>query len=144
MPRVDFYILQANNSKEHFVCVLTNKIWKEGHTVYIYMSSHEAAEAMDNLLWTYKDISFLPHGIFSSENEQENAVNIGWQSIPQEKIDVLINLSDEFPLQSDNFARIIEIVAENEPDKIHARKRYKQYRDMGYELKDHQIENQIG
>ena len=144
MPRVDFYILQANNSRDHFVCVLANKIWKEGHTVYICVSSPEDAEAMDNLLWTFKDISFLPHAIFNPENEEGNFVYIGWQSVPEKNIDVLINLSDEFPLQVDKFARIIEIVGENEPDKTHARKRYKQYRDMGYELKDHQIEKQIG
>ncbi|MBS1172594.1 MAG: polymerase chi subunit, partial [Proteobacteria bacterium] len=48
--------------------------------------------------------------------------------------DVLINLDGELPSGFSRFQRLIEIVGNDEADRIQARGRYKHYRDRGYEL----------
>jgi DNA polymerase-3 subunit chi len=140
MPRVDFYVLPENSSAERFACTIANKAWQQGHAVYIQTASREAAGTMDDLLWTFNDISFIPHVVTESDTPPAERVVIGWQNQPPGNYEVLINLTAEIPSATDRFARIVEIVAGDSRQKDQARKRYKCYREQGYELHNHALE----
>lgn len=140
MPRVDFYVLPETSPAERFACTIANKAWQQGHTVYIATLSREAAEVMDDLLWTFQDISFLPHALAQTDVPPAEPVVIGWNGRLPGEYEVLINLTADIPDGVENFARIVEIVAGSHERRELARKRYRAYRARGYEMHDHTLE----
>lgn len=141
MTRVDFYILSSNTSQDRFACVVANKAWETGNNVYIHTDNRETAELLDNMLWTFNDISFLPHGLYERDNQENIPVLIGWNEQSPVICQVMINLTENIPAIADQFPRIIEIVTGNDQDRQSARNRYRNYRDRGYELYDHNMED---
>ena len=137
MPRVDFYVLPDAGDPEQFTCELAGKIHRQQLELYILASSREHAGKLDNMLWTYKDISFLPHSLIDADDVEQQSITIGWDDIPSKSKAVLINLSSGIPEMANDFDRIVEIVAPVEAEKQQARDRYKQYRHSGYELHNH-------
>ena len=140
MARVDFYILSSNDSPEHFSCGLISKAWQSGSPVYIHVDNEAGAQAIDDLLWTYRDISFLPHELLSQQQTSDSPVSIGYAANYEDDKSVMLNLSQRVPAFSNQFERILEIVGGDQHRRQQARQRYKHYRDHGYELYDHKIE----
>jgi len=121
--------------------MMTHKVWSKGKPLYINTASQEMAEAFDNLLWTYHDISFIPHGIINTKEITESPVIIGWQGELPKQTEVLLNLAHDMPTNAEQFARIIEIVAGDGSPRQQARNKYREYRERGYELHNHSIES---
>ena len=140
MNRVDFYILQEQNPPEKFACAIATKLTRQGLAVHIHTDNRETAVGLDEYLWTYKDISFLPHKLVDDRELPDTPVSIGWNGSTHNTDGVLINLGMNIPDFAGSFARIIEIVAAYDPPRAQARDRYRQYRDRGYELHNHDIE----
>lgn len=140
MARVDFYILSGNENPEHFICSLINKAWLSGNQIYIHVDSEAGGKAIDDLLWTYRDISFLPHELLSQQQTSNSPVSIGYATNYTNDESVMLNLSQEVPAFSNQFERILEIVGDDQHQRQQARQRYKYYRDHSYELHDHKIE----
>lgn len=136
MPRVDFYILGEGQTRERFSCDLAGKIKKQDLEIYIHTSSRNDAEALDDLMWTHRDISFLPHGLVGEQSNME-PITIGWDGGDIEAKPVMINLAREIPAAVEQFQRVLEIVEAN--DRQEGRRRYKHYRDAGYELHNHDM-----
>ncbi len=140
MPQVDFYILSDRHNSGRFLYQLTNKIWQQGHKVYIHTNHQEQAQQLNERLWTYSDISFLPHGLSESEENPNVPISIGWNESGVNTQDVLINLNQTVPQFAGAFARIVEIVGGDETTKQNARTHFREYRECGYELESHNIE----
>ena len=144
MTRVAFYVLdeQAAQARELFACRLTEKAWRLKHRVYLHAASGEAAREVDQLLWTFRDGSFVPHAL---EGDTADAaadrapVRIGTGGEPSFEAELLINLGHEVPLFFSRFERVAEIVAGTDEQKAAARERFRFYRDRGYALETHQI-----
>jgi DNA polymerase III subunit chi len=138
MARADFYILNGNTTAARFSCSIASKAWSQGHSIYIMARNTEQAAKIDDLLWTYHDISFLPHARI--DNEGSNApVIIGWPGVEPAESDVMINLTETVPDCAKQYQRVIEIIAEDPLLRNQGRQRYKAYRDMGYEMFNHEI-----
>jgi len=136
MQKVDFYILEGNKQRAMlFVCELAQKYFQEQKPIYIYADSQNTAELLDNLLWTYRDDSFLPHGI--DEENTSLPIRIGYDDIATHHQGLLINLHPDIPSQFQQFNHIIEIVFSDPLVQQLARNRYKQYREKGIELITH-------
>ncbi len=141
MTRVDFYILSDRQPPDRFACQLAGKVRRQNLQIYIHTDSRETANKLDELLWTHKDISFLPHALADTACSDDSPITIGWQGSEPGRQDVLINLSTNVPDFANKFARIIEIVTAQEPLRSQARKRYQQYRDNGFDLHSHKLES---
>lgn len=139
MARVDFYILNDQNPAEKFTCSIASKIIRRGHNIHIHTESRETAGTLDDFLWTYRDISFVPHILADQINQQVAPITIGWNGSERGTDDVLLNLCTDVPDFAGSFARIIEIVSADGAQREQARKRYRRYRDMGFELHNHDI-----
>ncbi len=146
MTRVDFYILAEGDAggRERFACRVAEKAWRLGHRVYLHTEDRRQARRLDDLLWTFKQNSFLPHAIDGESPDPEPAVLIGCDeelSDPghSEKRPVLINLASAVPLFFSTFERVAEIVAPTEQERADGRQRYRFYRDRGYPLQNHNI-----
>ena len=61
MSEIFFYHLQRQ-PLERVLPVLVEKCLERGWRVVVQAASEERVAALDDLLWTYSDASFLPHG----------------------------------------------------------------------------------
>jgi len=146
MTRIDFYILEPGNqtSRELFACRIVEKAYRLGHQIYIHTQDHRQASQLDEMLWTFKQNSFIPHGIDGQSPDPEAAVLIGYNSelsaaAHAEQRPVLINLAPDVPLFFSAFERVGEIIDQDETHKVQGRERYRFYRDRGYSLETHTI-----
>jgi DNA polymerase-3 subunit chi len=142
MARVDFYILDqaGQHSRQMFACRLAEKAYRLKNTVHIHTSSSGDADRLDELLWTFRDGSFVPHQrISSAVDGQESPISIGCKGDPVKPRDLLINLCDEVPVFVATFPRVAELVTSDDDCKQLSRKRFTAYRDQGHTLETHQI-----
>lgn len=138
MTKVDFYILETG-SREHTACKLVEKAYNLGHRVYVHTASDEQARHVDELLWTFRDGSFLPHEQYRHGQETASPILVGAVAAPDTDSEVLINLAPDVPLFFSRFLRVAEVIGIQEEDKQQGRERFRFYRDRGYPLDTHQI-----
>ena len=139
--RVDFYILSATSENERlkFACRLTEKAYSLDNTVYAHTASPAEAEQLDAMLWTFRDGSFVPHQLLTTDAERRAPVSVGSGNQHESTGDLLINLASAPPAFAGGFGRIAEIVAGDETSRQAGRERFKYYRDMGVTPETHQI-----
>ncbi len=141
MPHVDFYVLPEGGSPLRFACDMAARIRADRLHVHIHADSRADAVALDGLLWTFRDISFLPHALADVPLPDPAPIIIGWQGQTPASGEVLINLSHELPDFAGGFRRVIEPVAASPEARAESRERYKQYRERGWELSSQQAES---
>ena len=142
MARVDFYILAQvdERARQVLACKLAEKAWRLDNTVYIHAGSQADAERLDELLWTFRDGSFVPHGLAGRNDGTESSpIMIGSDTQSAEERDLLINLCDEIPPFAADFPRVAELVTSDDNCKQASRKRYAAYREQGHELNTHNL-----
>lgn len=123
-----------------FVCQLVERAMQGGYDVYIHAASREEAETLDTLLWTFRDISFLPHtAIDAAEDLNSYPIVIGWAGQTPPARRVFVNLADAAPAAVSGYERIVEVVPSDPAARRQARARYKDYRERGLELHSHNI-----
>ena len=141
MTRVDFYIL-AERSRENrysLACRLADKAYQKGHRVLIHTPSEEEARHLDRLLWTFRQGSFVPHGLTNKADPALTPVLISNGEDAKAEHDVLINLHPEVPDFFSRFERLIEPIDQETDTRDAGRKRFRFYRDRGYPLESHEI-----
>lgn len=141
MTRVDFYILQDSrpDTQALLTCRLTEKAFKQGHQVYINTESGQQLKKLDDMLWTFRDGSFLPHGLYKAGSGSDHPVMLGYAIEPEGPSDVLVNLSNEVPSFFSRFNRVAELVGGDKAQRESARERYRFYKDRGYTLNTHKL-----
>ena len=140
MTQVDFYILQdeAARARPLLTCRLTEKAWKQGHRVYINTDTQQQVGELDDLLWTFRAGSFIPHAVYT-EADRELPVALGHALEPDGFDDVLVNLANEVPPYFSRFDRVAELVGADAEQRAAARDRYRYYQDRGYTLNTHKL-----
>jgi DNA polymerase-3 subunit chi len=142
MTRVDFYLLnQAGaQARQLFACRLAEKAYRLENTVHIQTANADDAARLDDLLWTFRDGSFVPHHRIRSVNDdQDSPVTIGCGDEGPPVRDLLINLCDDVPGFAGTFGRIAELVTADAECKQQGRKRFASYRDSGCTLETHDV-----
>ena len=137
MTEVDFYTHVQD--KYEVACTLSAKAVEKGLRVLIYTPDSASAERMDQLLWTWQQLSFVPHCRGGSRLAPVTPVIVDHEAESLDRDDVLINLHPETPSFFSRFHRLVEIVGQDEGDKRQARERYKFYRDRGYDIRTHDL-----
>lgn len=134
---VEFYVIENANEQQTYValCSLIEKWYANGHTIAIVCSSEKNAAALDQLLWTFNDQSFVPHALFKEEHSASPVLLYSTHAAINSSVDVLINLSDMALTSTKPLKLLIEIVFPDQTMQQLARDRYKLYRDAGYPLK---------
>lgn len=120
-------------------CRLLEKAYQRNHRVFVYCENQNDAMLLDELLWTYKDDSFIPHNLQGEGPEPPPAVQIGYQGEPRGFNDILINMASTIPVFHTRFRRIIEIVLDNDVAKEISRQHYRAYRAKQCDLHTHPI-----
>ncbi|TXS95460.1 DNA polymerase III subunit chi [Parahaliea maris] len=139
MTRVGFYVVQAAGEVERLYVAarLADKAFAQGHRIFINAVNEAQAQQLDELLWSFRPSSFLPHGLCGSPDS--DLIAIGWGQEPTDHDDLLINLQLEIPGFFGRFHRVAEVVTQ-EPDALQAlRQSWRYYKERGYQLEKHDL-----
>ncbi len=139
MAQVDFYVLDRvdEHARDTLACKLAEKAWRLENSIHIHAMTQADAERLDELLWTFRDGSFVPHELLGSDTESPITIGHGDQDVTPR--DFLISLCDEIPSFANTFPRVAELVTSEENCKLLSRKRYAEYREQGHQLNTHKI-----
>lgn len=137
MTQVDFHILPdaSVESRWLYSCRLIEKVAGLGHSVLVAVDSEEEAQTLDDLLWSFKPESFIPHQIIGGDNE--SPVEITFTPEAGDHHQVLVNLSSRIPEYFSRFARLSEIVIQEPKILENTREHYKFYKQRGYPITQH-------
>ena len=144
MAEVSFYILPSESLQERylFACKLIEKAYRSGHFCYVLTDSAGQSRIMDDLLWTFRAGSFIPHQLYTGTlPEIEKVILIGSLAAPEHWQKTLFNLSSHCPEEFDKVERILEILDNSEASKAAGRERYRHYQQSGVKISTHKIEH---
>jgi DNA polymerase-3 subunit chi len=142
MTEVSFYLLSTEYERQRqlFACKLIEKAYRSGCYCSVLTNSEADSQVLDELLWTFRPTSFIPHEIYRGDvPEFANTILITDRLIPQAWQTVIINLSLSPPADLSHTARLLEILDNNQFFKQAGRERYRYYKQLGLSLKTHQI-----
>ncbi len=145
--RVDFYILETAESASRllFACRLTEKAYGMSTGVYAHTETLAEARKLDDMLWTFRQGSFVPHQLLTNDTGDDSdeklraPVSIGSGSKNEPGGDLLINLTDNLPDFANGFRRVAEIISGSDAAQEAGRERFRQYRAMGLKPETHRI-----
>ena len=133
MTQVFFYHGAAD--KIAAACALLSGAYAKKKPVLVYTIENAVASSIDRMLWTHSALSFVPHCRSDSSLAAETPIQITdkLDTIPQDER--LMNLSQDIPPGFSRFQSLIEVVGQEESDRLSARDRVKFYKDRGYEVR---------
>lgn len=147
MPTIDFYYLTKpqdlkgiTNHLLMFTCRLLEKAYYKKHEIYVIAENNMQAETLDDLLWTFRDTSFIPHSLIVPEQKIKSPILITAQPqlIPPHN-DILLNLNSCITQAASNFHRILEIFTAQAIIEGLDQKHYDYYQAKNYPIKKHNI-----
>ncbi len=142
MTEISFYLLSARTAQDRylFACKLIEKAWRLQQATYLYTQDDQQSQWLDDLLWTFRAGSFIPHDLYSNPlPEFKQTVLIGNQAAPDDWQDILVNVSRELPPFSQHTAKVFEILEDDEAIRRAGRLRYRQYKEQGLTITTHHI-----
>jgi DNA polymerase III subunit chi len=150
--RVDFYVLKSSTAKQRwtFACRLTEKAYLRDLKVVLLGDTLAEVEAIDGLLWTFSERSFVPHDIHRGRpSAAAAATSAAAVQLTQDldsvgSADLLVNVSTRLPARLDRFARVAEIIDADDERRRLGRERFKVYRDLKLAVETHQLDDAAG
>jgi DNA polymerase-3 subunit chi len=157
VAEVSFYILPTESLEDRhlFACKLIEKAYRSGSFCYVLTDSAEQSRIIDDLLWTFRAGSFIPHQIYTGEPLDiardgvyaasspeasaaiEQVILIGSVNPPEHWQKILFNLSSRYPEVGPQTERILEILDNSETTKAAGRDRYRRYQQSGMKVVTH-------
>lgn len=131
--KIEFYVLPTTQTADRLnaACRLAHKAWRAGFMTFIRCSDASQQKEVDELLWTFRRHSFIPHEPYTTTATAP--VQIGIDERPHWQAAVLINLNHTMSTHLDCFTRVIEIVNQ-EPELLKVcRQNFVSYREQGYQ-----------
>ena len=138
MTRVDFYILPDVDeiARHRFTSRLAARAVAAGNRVYVRAEA-SAVEPLDALMWDYPPAQFLPHAPRGRADGEP--VTIGSDADEPDGGGMMINLAADIPAYLARFERVAEVVLA--PQRSAGRAKYRQYRERGYRLFHHELDD---
>jgi DNA polymerase-3 subunit chi len=142
VAKVDFYVLPGSGeiARQQFACRLAEKAYRLDNSVHIHVADRDSLQKIDDLMWTFRDGSFVPHEIIGTTPATPTApVTIGCDESLRDNCDLLINLGESIPASAASFPRVAEVVTSDEDSKTLSRQRFVDYREQGHTLDTHKL-----
>ena len=117
MTEVLFYHLESQ-PLERVLPTLLEKSLERGWRAVVETSSRERAGAIDALLWTYRDDSFLPHGIAGEETDPDQPVLITMDEANPNAANVRFYVDRAVPRSGEGYDRIVFLFSGHDPDAV--------------------------
>ena len=117
MAEVLFYHLESQ-PLERVLPVLLEKTIERGWKAVIEVGSAERANALDGLLWTYRDESFLPHGVEGAGSEAEQPILLTTSAANANGANVRFFTDRAVPQTAEGYDRIVFLFSGHDPDAV--------------------------
>jgi DNA polymerase-3 subunit chi len=126
-----------------YACRLLRKAVRRGAKVVV-SAPNDVLARFDKQLWVFDPLDFVPHihvrsGHAPAARLHDTPVWLseGARELPHRE--VLLNLGEELVDGFESFARVIELVSVDGPDRPLGRARWKHYSDRGYAISRHDV-----
>jgi DNA polymerase-3 subunit chi len=137
VTQIDFYSNVAD--KLATACRIAAKAYARGNRLHVLCPDAETAARLDRMLWVSPPTAFVPHCAATDALAAVTPIVLDHTGAEPAIDQVLLNLRPEWPSFFGRFERLVEIVSLDEGDKAQARNRFRFYRDRGYELRNHDL-----
>lgn len=117
MTEVLFYHLE-NQPLERVIPVLLDKTLERGWKAVVEAGSAERAQALDTLLWTWRDDSFLPHGLAGQPHDDRQPVLITTTADNPNGANVRFYVDRAVPSEGGGYERIVYLFSGRDPDAV--------------------------
>ncbi|HEY5801970.1 MAG TPA: DNA polymerase III subunit chi [Burkholderiaceae bacterium] len=137
MTRIDFHSNVPD--KLDYTCRLVRKAYNNAAQCVILAEDAAQMAQLDEALWTFSKLDFIPHVAAGSELAPVTPVIVcadALAELPHHQ--VLINLTGSTPPHFARFERLLEIVSTEAADVAAGRERYAFYKRRGYPL-EHRV-----
>lgn len=129
MAEVLFYHLEVR-PLESVLPQLLEKTLERGWRAVIESGSRERAEVLDSLLWTYRDDSFLPHGLAGEPSDPHQPILLTTETDNPNGAVVRFFVDRAVPQSADGYRRIVYMFSGHDPDAVtEARQAWRALRD---------------
>ena len=137
MTSIDFYF----NAEDRLqvACRLAGKAVAQKKKLLIFAPAADVARRIDTMLWTWQNLSFIPHCVAQDPLAVRTPVLITSETSAPPECDVLLNLGPECPPFFERYARLLEIVGQDDAGRAQGRGRFKFYKERGYRIGAHDL-----
>jgi DNA polymerase-3 subunit chi len=112
-----FYHLESQ-PLERVLPQLLEKSLERGWRAVVETASTERATALDALLWTWRDDSFLPHGIAGDETDPDQPVLIAIDDSNANGANVRFFVDRAVPRSGEGYERLVYLFSGHDPDAV--------------------------
>lgn len=117
MTEILFYHLETQ-PLDRVLPALLEKTIERGWRAVVETVSAERAAALDAMLWTFRDDSFLPHGIAGGEADADQPVLIAANDDNANSANVRFFVDRAVPRHADGYERIVYMFSGHDPDAV--------------------------
>jgi DNA polymerase-3 subunit chi len=117
MAEVLFYHLEVR-PLESVLPQLLEKTLERGWRAVVESGSRERAEALDSALWTYRDDSFLPHGLAGEESDALQPIVLTTDGTNPNGATVRFFVDRAVPQSSEGYQRLVYMFSGHDPDAV--------------------------
>ena len=130
--------------KVAYSCRLLRKILRANHRAVVVVDPAEI-NRLDSELWSFSAPDFVAHCFEDADITMLNASPVllcSSENLTAHHVnrDILVNLSDSVPAVFKSYAKLIEVVSQDEDDRAKARMRWKKYTSLGFKLLKHDLQ----
>lgn len=137
--KIDFYVINGmqEQAREQFTCRLIEKALGLGNRIMLRTRDADQSNRLDELLWTYRQDSFVPHSMDTGDSLTQVCIN--HSSVSNSHCDLLINLADSISPDFESYTRVAEIINDDPQQRTAGRTRFREYRERGHEVDSHNV-----
>lgn len=132
MTEIKFFFNVDN--KLNFACKMAKRAYDDGRKLIVYAPSPKLADEFDRLLWTFSQLSFVPHVKAGHPLAAETPIVIANDDSGLTHHDSLLNIGDDPPPFFSRFDALREVVSSNADDRARARERVRFYKSRGFDV----------
>ncbi|ODT75818.1 MAG: DNA polymerase III subunit chi [Pelagibacterium sp. SCN 64-44] len=117
MAEILFYHLETR-PLEAVIPLLLEKTLERGWRAVVEVGSRERAEALDAHLWTYRDDSFLAHGLAGEGNEALQPILLTTGTDNPNGANVRFFVDRAVPQAPEDYQRLVYLFSGHDPDAL--------------------------
>jgi DNA polymerase-3 subunit chi len=117
MTEILFYHLEPR-PLDSVIPVLLEKTLERGWKAVVEVGGSERADALDAALWTWRDDSFLPHGLAGSEFDADQPILLTTKTDNPNGAEVRFFIDRAVPHDPDGYDRLVYLFDGHDPDAV--------------------------
>lgn len=123
-----------------YACRVLRKARRAGTTVGVVGPS-EVLRELDVALWSFSALDFIPHCWVSASGpvRTHSPIVLAEDAEALPAAGLLVNVGPSVPVGFERFERLIELVGNDESDRVQARPRWRHYANRGYAIVKHDL-----